>query len=249
MLNTISVYVIEDQIAYRSELQKYISSLNSPNDDNNYKIIPIENFVDFHTDVKNLNIKDNDIFLIDIDLNLSFTGIDLAKLIRTKNDLCFIVFLTNLSDKGIDVINQNINATSYLLKGTTLDTVRVKKLFASIQSDIKARIHNEEGYLTLKKAGETIYLKYADILYIQTITGVRNMLMVKTINSEEIVDGTLNKLKKKIQSPFFYIGLRSFIINLSHISSLNYLLGLVIFDEGTELDVGEKIVYKLKKSL
>ncbi|WP_430602824.1 hypothetical protein IGJ02_000138 [Enterococcus sp. DIV0724b] len=249
MRESISIYIVEDQLAYRKELQKFIDSLEIFNNHFLLKVHSLDNFITFYEELDYLDIKDNDIILLDIDLQMSFSGIHFAKKIRKKNKQCFILFLTNMENKGIEIINQNINATSYILKGNTIDTGHLKNLFISLKSEIDSRIQNTEGYLSLKKNNETIYIKYEKILYIQSVTGIRNMLLVKTINSEQIVDGSINKLKKEVQSNYLYTDLRSFIINLTRIASLNYLLGLVVFDDGTELEVGEKIVYKLKKAL
>lgn len=249
MTEKISVYLIEDQVAYRTELKSFIQSLNLQKQDFLFNIIEVEHFLSFFKQMGQLTISDNDIFLIDIDLQTACSGIDLAKQIRLKNKHCFVLFLTNLDDKGIEVINQKINPTSYILKESSSDKLHLKKQLLAINAKIDQRIQNKEGYISFKKAGETIYIKYEDILYIQSISGVRNTLLIKTIHSEQIIDGAINKVKKEITSQFFYTQLKSFILNLTHIASLNYLLGLVVFDDGSELEVGEKIIYKLKKVL
>lgn len=250
MPDIIRVYLIEDEFVYRKKLHDYIFSLQETPFQSTLHIISIEELdAFFNKGIQELNVDDDDIFIIDIDLNTHFSGIDIAKKIRQKNKQSFIVFLTNLENKGIEIINQNINATSYLIKGMGLDQRTVGNLFTTIKKEIVSRTQDTEEYISLKKFGKTVFIKYKDILYIQSASGMRNMLMVKTILSEQIIEGSINKLKEQIDAHYLYTDLRSYIINLAHVSSLSRSEGLIVFDEGSELEVGSRIINKLKSAL
>lgn len=250
MPDIIRVYLIEDEFVYRKKLHDYIFSLQETPFQSTLHIISIEELdAFFNKEIEELTIDDNDVFIIDIDLNTHFSGIDIAKKIRQKNKHSFIVFLTNLESKGIEIINQNINATSYLIKGMGLDQRMVEKLFSTIKKEIVNRTQDTEEYISLKKFGKTVFVKYKDILYIQSASGMRNMLVVKTVQSEQIIEGSINKLKEQIDVRYLYTDLRSYIINLTHVSSLSRSEGLIVFDEGSELEVGSRIINKLKSAL
>lgn len=250
MPDIIRVYLIEDEFVYRKKLHDYIFSLQETPFQSTLHIISIEELdAFFNKEIEELTIDDNDVFIIDIDLNTHFSGIDVAKKIRQKNKQSFIVFLTNLESKGIEIINQNINATSYLIKGMGLDQRMVGNLFSTIKKEIANRTQDTEEYISLKKFGKTVFVKYKDILYIQSAPGMRNMLVVKTIQSEQIIEGSINKLKEQIDTRYLYTDLRSYIINLTHVSSLSRSEGLIVFDEGSELEVGSRIINKLKSAL
>lgn len=250
MSDIIRVYLIEDEFVYRKKLHDYIFSLNETPFQSSLHVISIEELdAFFNREMEELIVDDNDIFIIDIDLKTNFSGIEVAKKIRQKNKQSFIVFLTNLENKGIEIINQNIHATSYLIKGTGLDQRTVSNLFSTIKQEIVRRTQDTDEYISLKKFGKNVFIKYKDILYIQSAPSMRNMLVVKTTHSEQIIEGSINKLKEKVTAQYLYTDLRSYIINLAHISSLSRAEGLIIFDEGSELEVGSRIINKLKSAL
>ncbi|MGX7150250.1 LytR/AlgR family response regulator transcription factor [Enterococcus ureasiticus] len=250
MFDIIRVYLIEDEFVYRKKLHDFISSLQQKSFQYTVHITSIEELETFYySEIEALTIEDNDVFIVDIDLKSHFSGIDIAKKIREKNKNSFIIFLTNLENKGIEIINQNIHATSYLIKGIGLNDRTVGNLFATIKKEIVNRTQDTEEYISLKKFGKTIFVKYKDILYIQTASGMRNMLVVKTIQSEQMIEGSINKLKEQIDPQYLYTGLRSYIINLTHVSALSRPEGLIMFDDGSELEVGSRIINKLKSVL
>ncbi|WP_249921873.1 LytR/AlgR family response regulator transcription factor [Candidatus Enterococcus palustris] len=245
----IRVYIIEDDFVFRKKTHDIVESLPLSDDYFSLEVIAVENFDSFFSTLNKLVILDNDIFLVDIDLQSYYSGIELAKEIRQKNKNCFILFLTNLEDKALEIINQDINAKSYIIKGTSLDTSIFESLFHSIKMEIIKRIQNKDNYISFKKFGEIIFIKYEDILYITSVSGMRGTLAVHTINSEQIVEGSISKLRKEITTPYLYTGLKSYIINLNQLQSLNRSIGLIIFNGGYELEVGLSIIDKLNKVL
>lgn len=245
----IHIFLIEDDFLFRKKVHGIIESLPLADDYFSLEVTDVEDFNLFYSTVTGSNINDNDIFLIDIDLQSYLSGIDLAKVIRKQNKNCFILFLTNLEDKALEVINQEIHASSYIIKGTNLDTQIFQSIFHSIKIEIVKRIQNIDNYISFKKFGEIVFIKYEDILYITSVSGMRHTLAVHTIDSEQIVEGSINKLKKQIKTPYLYTGLKSYIINLNHLKSLKRSVGLITFDNNYELEVGVSIIDKLNKVL
>ncbi|MHC5228245.1 LytR/AlgR family response regulator transcription factor [Enterococcus sp. LJL99] len=250
MSDIVRVYLVEDEFVYRKKLHNFIYSIQEVSFQSALHIISIEKLDFFFSEqIAEMVIDDNDIFIIDIDLKRHFSGIEIAKKIRGKNKQCFIVFLTNMENKAIEIINQNINALSYIIKGTELDQRVIENIFTTIKKEIVNRTQNTDEYISFKKFGKIIFIKYKDIIFIQSAPTMRNMLIIKTSQSEQIVEGTINKLKKQVNVPYLYTDLRSFIINLTRISSLSRSEGIIIFDDGNELEVGARIINKLKQAL
>lgn len=248
MDGVIHVFLIEDDFLFRKKVQEVIESLPLADEYFSFEVSVVEDF-DFFLSTNEININDNDIFLIDIDLQSYHSGIDLAKNIRKHNKHCFILFLTNLEDKALEIINQEIHANSYIIKGTSLEPQVFESLFRSIKTEIIKRVQNMENYISFKKFGEIVFIKYEDILYITSVPKMRNKLAVHTIDSEQIVEGSISKLRKQIKIPYIYTGLKSYIINLHHLQSLNRSIGLLVFDNDYELEVGISIIDKLNRVL
>lgn len=247
MGNIINVYIIEDDFVFRKKIHEIIESMPLSDAYFSLNVIEVMDYDTFYSTLNDLAIHDNDIFLVDIDLQSFYSGIDIAKVISQKNKDCFILFLTNLEDKALEIINQEIHAKSYILKGTSLDIQVFESLFHSIKMEIVKRIQNKDNYITFKKFGELVFIKYEDILYITSVSGMRNTLAVHTISSEQIVEGSISKLRKEITTPYLYTGLKSYIINLNHLQSINRSIRTIQFDDGYELEVGLSIIDKLIK--
>ncbi|EOH96814.1 hypothetical protein UAW_01772 [Enterococcus haemoperoxidus ATCC BAA-382] len=249
MYGTLQVYIFEDNFAFRKQIHEIIKLLSSSYNYFSIEVIEMEESDFSISALDSLVINDNDIFLVDIDLNTYYSGIDLAKAIRHKNAECFILFLTNLENKALEVINQGIYAKSYMIKNTSLDFDTFEGVFRSIEEDILKRMQNPNHYISLKKFGELLFLNYEDILYFTSMSGIRNTLVVRTTLSEHIVQGSINKLKKEIEVPYFSTELKSYLINLNRIKLLNRSASLILFDNDSELEVGFAIIDKLNKTL
>lgn len=246
MINKIGIYLIEDDFMYREQLENYIHSLKFISKEYySLHVFPIVDPNSFYTTLNDLSIHDNDIFIIDIDLQTHFSGIDIAKVIRKKNKQSFLIFLTNREDKGIEVINQNVHALSYIVKGMDLDKNSFESALQIIGNEVKNRTQSLEEYITFKTMGEVVFLKYNEILFIKTVPKMRNTLLVKTTNSQLFVAGTINNLKKSIDSTFLYTELKSYIINLARITSLDRSSGFITFNDGSELELSPRSVGKL----
>lgn len=241
------IYIIEDNISYRMDLKRqleqYFISRNAFVF--NYEIILINNYNKFYEEVNELTIKDGDIFIVDIDLKTYFSGIDLSKNIRNSNQKCKIIFLTSNASKAIEVINRNINSSAYLIKTNDLEILQlqINDLFQSLMSELS----DKESMLIVHSNYKDVVLRYSDILFISTMSGFRNQVLVQTSDSKMIVQTTLSKLKLELPSPPFYIDFKSIIINCNNIESLSSIHQLVSFKNHIELLLSSKLINKLIK--
>lgn len=243
-MEPINVYLIEDDFHFRHSL-KQICEENWNRDSNllRFKVIEVENFISFYKNINNIDILDSDIFIIDIDLNTNFNGIDFASKVSNKNRHSLIFFLTSLESKAIEVINNNINPIGYLIKSLDyeINQYQLKELIPKVESLL---LNADSGFL-FSNGTEKEYLIYSDILYITTFSGARNSLLIKTIHSTLIVDGTLKKIKNDLPSPPFTVHLKTYIINLSLVKSLSQSEGLITFNNYETLQLSPKIIRKI----
>ncbi|MGM0218969.1 LytR/AlgR family response regulator transcription factor [Enterococcus sp. AZ126] len=246
---TVRVFLIDDEFAYRKQLQNIIQSFTFSQNNLSLQVIEVDEQDSFYSTLDTFLINDHDIFIIDIDLKTYYSGIDIAKEIRKQNENRFILFVTNLDNKGIEIINEQINLKTYLVKGLNMDSRILEEVFYTIKNEILHRIQDKESYASFKKFGQVIFVKYQEILYIKSMPGIRNTIIIHTENSEQIVEGTISSLRETIDSFYLYTELKSYIINLNRIVTLDRATGLIIFDDHTELEVGKRIIYKLKKAL
>ncbi|MFP7384362.1 response regulator [Enterococcus hirae] len=112
------VYYIEDNVFHQEEFRKQYN--RSANLAAISLTIPLPSQLEkFYADLDFMPIQDSDIFIVDIELNRFHSGIDFSKKIRQRNHSCYILFLTNDTTKGMEIINQNIRADNTIVKKTS----------------------------------------------------------------------------------------------------------------------------------
>lgn len=243
-MNNISIYLIEDSISYRMDLknsiQKYLDTHHlAPN----FDIYPIQNYIQFYENLEAENINSNDIFIIDIHLNSYFNGIDFGIKLRTINRSSKIVYLTSDSDKAVLAINKKTYPSAYLLKSNDIEMTQIQlfKLFSTLNLNIP----DTDKTITVTSYTSKFIVNISDIIFITIFKGAKKKLIIKTLDSDLVVDGTLSNIKSKLTSPPFYFDFKSIIINVSKIKSISPLNQLIIFKNDSELEMKTKSLYKL----
>lgn len=151
-----------------------------------------------------------DLVVLDIEMD-GINGIDLAKVIKQKNDNCFIIFITNYPiylDDAFDV-----NAIRYLTK-----PVDKNRLSMGVDSVIE-RIEASEKKLTLTKLGskQKIDIEISSIMYIATSRRHTSVLSSKygEFEVEEIFSDVKSKIEKEVN--YFCQSHQSFFVNLKYV--------------------------------
>lgn len=245
-MNNISIYIVEDSVSYRMDLKNSITKyLDKHNLVLNFKVYPIQNYTKFYKNLETERINDDDIFIIDIYLNTYFTGIDLGKKLRTINQNCKIIYLTSAADQAIVAINQKINPSAYLMKSNDIEITQMQlfQLFTSLSLNVA----DTEKTIIVTSYTSNFILNTSDIIFITVYKGAKNKLVIKTSDSELIVDGSLSSIKSKLFSPPFYFDFKSIIINNNKIKSISPLDQTIVFKNGSKLEMKAKLLYKLLK--
>jgi two-component system response regulator AgrA len=250
MIKNATIYVVEDNNLYRKKIISYLQNYHS--ESFTYVISPLDNHLLFMEDIQTLTISDNDVFFLDIDLKTQYSGIDVAKKIRERNDKCPIIFLTNFEDKAISIINSEIFPLGYLVKNpidsTELKTT-IENVLMKVESLTKSAWRQDQDITTFMNGYESIYINCKDILYIESLKGLKSRVLVKTVEEELIIEGKIGKMKSNLKQPYLFSSLQSYIVNLENISSINRKNGTITFLGEHELFVGTRIIDKVKKGL
>ncbi|WP_207696230.1 hypothetical protein DOK67_0002038 [Enterococcus sp. DIV0212c] len=244
------IYVIEDDYEYRKRIIQSLKDYHSNFVD--FDISSIDNHLFFLKDLQTLSITDTDVFIFDIELKTTFTGIDLATEVRKRNNNCSIIFLTSLEDKAISIINSDIFPLGYIVKDATYPgnlNSSIHKLLTKVEHHLKDFWTENPDIVTLKNGAEKVYINCKNVLYIESVKGVRGQILIKTFSEEIIINGHIGKIKKLLPQDYLMTSLLSYIINLSTIATLDRANGIVTFSNGEQLNVGISIIDKIKKAL
>ncbi|MEN2667388.1 LytTR family DNA-binding domain-containing protein [Listeria aquatica] len=240
--------MVEDNFLHREFIEQSIIT-SAEKLDIRYRMHTTFDIANFINQIDTHVIMDNDIYFLDIDLNETLSGIDIAEKIRKKNHQCYIYFITFHQDKSLEIVNRHILPSGYLIKDPdNLDSIseQIQLTFEKIQQREK---HTFTDNIILKNGSEQLFLPKKNIIFIQTLAGSKNYSLIHLKNHTHSVRYQISALKLLFDENNFYTNLKSFIINTDEITSIDRKLGIIHFNYGYELYASKKIINKLLNHL
>ncbi|MBC1520087.1 response regulator transcription factor [Listeria aquatica] len=241
------IFLIEDNFVQREFIKKMITKITNP-----YEIaVKIRTFANVDNFLAKINLDEleqSSVFFLDIDLQSSINGIEFAVNIRNKLPDCLIYFVTSNPGKAAEIINRNILASGYLIKDLEhLDELepQIKQIFEKLLSEKKL----DSSYIEIKQSHTINLININDIVIIESLPDQKGYVQLHTKKNNFIFRSTINKLKEKIDAPFIAKDLKSYIINIHHIQTIERKLGIITFDKGIEIYASKRIIDKLIKKL
>ncbi|WP_165002833.1 MULTISPECIES: response regulator [unclassified Enterococcus] len=189
-------------------------------------------------------IDNQDVFFIDIDLKQSLTGLDVAEAIRKKNAHTNIVFFTAYANYAVETINRRILPIGYIKKEDDLAR-QVKHVLQQI--DWKEQQIVNIDRIVVEQKGGSLVLYPREILYIESIKGLKNQVLVKTTTEDKLINTSLKSLKLELEKYPYFLLLKSYCLNLSQLQRIDSTHYILEFFTGDSLLVGRKIFEKVKE--
>lgn len=179
-----------------------------------------------------------DVFVLDINLNSKLSGLDIAKIIRSKNKNCYIIFVTAHSEfvfvaykcKTFDFLHKPISKE--ILEDTIL------RLF----DDINGKTTNKK-YLRLDNKNTLI--DENEVQYIKR-DGMKLIFQTNSENYE--IYSSFTKVQDQLPKNFVRCH-KSFIVNINNIKKLDSASNLIYFKNNHTCDIGPKYKNELMKEV
>jgi two-component system, LytTR family, response regulator AgrA len=172
-------------------------------------------------------IKDDSIikiYIMDIELANSISGIEIAEKIRENDWESNIIFITS-HDKMFETVYRNIyNIFDFIEKFENMD----KRLEKDIINIAKHNFDNKTFKYSCRNVDIQIYLK--SINYITRDTKERK-LIINTDNNDFEVNISITDILKKLDERFLQVS-RSTLINKDNVSEINWNKGFFILKNG-----------------
>lgn len=170
------------------------------------------------------NVVGPKIFLIDIEMKDSKSGLDLAVEIRnmlpTTNDQ--IILISSYVDLLVNAFHKRILMLDFLSKYDNIE----KNLYECFK--IMYVYFNKNKTLLIKQDGELIRIPYDNILYVVKDKS-DDCVYIYLVNKKIKYNGTLNSVERKLKNDMrFYKTHRSVIVNVSKITSID-MINLIIY--------------------
>jgi DNA-binding LytR/AlgR family response regulator len=235
------IYYIEDNL-FHQELFKKEHRKHKLLHSVEAHIFPADKLETVYKNLESYSFSSSDFFIIDIDLKTLHTGIDFAKKIRTLSPDCFIIFLSNDSSRGIEIINQQIRPDRYLSK------IHLEEVFTTIEQNLLSKLKNQKqnaAIIELKGAGKTFLVDPDEVNYIETVTGSRSCLEFYGVHENFVIHDKMKNIKRKFEEHHYFNDLKSFSINPFNIKEVDKHTMEVIFKNEDTLPLSSTSIKKL----
>lgn len=188
-------------------------------------------------------LESSDLFFLDIDFSgKRYTGMDIAKKIRCKNQNSIIVFLTNYVEYAPQ--GYEVQAFRYLLKSD------ISQKLEQYLLEAVGKLSTQRQSIQVRMSGEPITLYLEDILFIEALAHsavIHTQCADGTDNGETVYKlySSLSSLEQQLADRGFLRIQKSYLVNMRRIKKLR--CSEVTLDEGTTLPVSEKTYAEQKK--
>ncbi|MEP5366251.1 MAG: LytTR family transcriptional regulator DNA-binding domain-containing protein [Reichenbachiella sp.] len=226
----ISVLIVEDELIIANDLQDILES-------NNYHVIGIAKSYDLA--INKLSAKQPDIVLLDIQIDGSKDGIDLANTIRNEYEIPF-VFISSHTDRATLDRAKESKPNGFLVKPFEDEDVFVAVEMA-LSNFSKEQNNNQDNQdftinesLFIRQKNTAVKVAYDDILYASSDA---NYCTLYTGDKKFVMRSTLKELESKLNDKRFFRCHKSHLVNLKHLTAIN---SEVISIQNVELPVGRE---------
>lgn len=185
-------------------------------------------------DIENGEIQ-YDLYLLDIYIEESMDGIELAKRIRGLQDEAVICFVS--TSDGFYREAYDLYAVNYLLKPVTEKSVR--RLLDKVSKSLG---RNKEQKLSFQSRGQIGAIPYGKILYISSMEHTVSIYCADGVVQE--CKGKLNEMAMRVCGSIFLRCHQSFVVNMYHVDNLS---GMELTVAGKRIPVSRRYYAEVKK--
>lgn len=184
--------------------------------------------------VENKKIK-YELYLLDIYIDGSANGIELAKRLRAADEETVICFISASDDFYREAYD--LYAVQYLLK-----PVQEKSLKQLLEKVSKSLAKSKEQSLSFKYRGQTGTIPYSRILYISSRE--HTIYIYCTDGSVQEYKGKLNELALQVCGNIFARCHQSFLVNMYHVDNLS---GNELTVSGQQIPISRRYYMDIKR--
>lgn len=186
------------------------------------------------TDVEDREIR-YDLYLLDIFIEESMDGIELAKNLQRIQEEIFICFISTSDDFYREAYD--LYAVQYLLKPVQEEAV--KKLLEKVS---KSRSVKKEQKLFFQSHGQTGAIPYGKVLYISSRE--HTIYIYCTDGTVQECKCKLNEMEQQVRGNVFLRCHQSFLVNVYHVDNLS---GMELTVAGEQIPVSRRYYAEVKK--
>ncbi len=194
------------------------------------------------------NFPSHGTYFLDIDLQSTINGIDLANKIRESDVEANIVFTTTHDEMAQETLKRKIGAIGFIEKGQTMENYRddIYGILAYIEKlTEKSKEHHQQNFIF--EIGTQIFNFNQNEVFFIEASKIPHQLIFISDNGKYEFYGKLNELERKY--PFLFRINRSCLINPSKIRQIDFPIRSILLKNGITKKFSIGKATKLKKIL
>jgi len=223
----INFIVCDDEKEFRDKTKLVINKLFMKNNVE-YKI---HEFGCYNKELDNFinNDMSSKIYILDIEMKNSISGIDIARKIRKDDWNSIIIMVTSHTELGYEALKAQIMLLDFISKFDNCE-----KNLENILKKAISKVDNKK-IIQFQNSGITHRLYLEDILYVTKDT-VDRKCVIKTTYNEFAVSKTMNEMIEEL-GPNFYLSHRSCLVNREKIKTVNWKDNIIYFSNGESINL------------
>ncbi|MES2798971.1 MAG: response regulator transcription factor [Bacteroidota bacterium] len=162
-----------------------------------------------------------DLFLLDINLNGTKTGIDFGHQLRANSPSVPIIFISSYSDAESISAASAVQPDAYLIKPINENSIRaaVEIALSNYLSKRKMEVKksSNKDFLFVKQDSFFVKIQFKDLFFIKS-DGV--YLELYTTDKKYLVRETINGMLEQLGEQFIQVH-RSYVVNIEHVHQFN----------------------------
>lgn len=234
------IYICEDEDSIRQHISSHISTYYEMHPE--YEKPKISAFSEPHGLLTSLpETPDMGIYFLDIHLNSDMDGLELARVIRSRDPRGFIVFVTSHTEYASRTFKLQVEALGYIIKDSphlnaslSVTLTKIHERHAVFQ---KSSLDNPR--LQFRSNRHIHYYFASELIAIMT-TEYSHRIKILTVDGSLDLSGSLNQIKRSLPSSHFIQCHRSCIINKNHVRSYDAESHMVELSNHMEVPVSRE---------
>lgn len=223
----INLVVCDDEKQFRKKVVKVIDKIFMKNN-LEYTVSEFDSYNKKFEEFINQPITSK-IYILDIEMNNSISGIDIARKIRKNDWNSIIIMVTSHADMGYEALKAQIMLLAFISKYDECD-----KNLTSVLKKAIAKIDNKK-VLMFEANGISHRIYLDDILYITKDT-VDRKCVIRTTYNEFSVNCTMNQMIDELDTRF-YLAHRSCLVNTEKIKKIDWKQNIIYFGNDEKIDL------------
>lgn len=213
-----NIIICEDNYEQRKKVEKIIEELIVNFNINSEVVLSTDNAKSIIKYLNKSKSKAN-IYFLDIELEDSINGLELAKKIREYDSRGYIIFISSHTEMPLLTFEYKVQALDFIFKSDTNLKDKIGECLKVAYEDYKKEHFTEINKISIDIGNKMVCFNLEDILFFET-TGKDHRIRVHAINEQFEFYGSMKDIEKQVSNDYYKTH-RSYLVNTKKIKAID----------------------------